>query len=361
MIYVICFVMSILFCFLANKNFNNKILYYFLSFLSIIIPVTLASFRSLEIGTDLTVYLYPAFQKALSFSNFISYSNAASYILDDFIFRFVVFYLTKIFADFNYVLFFIQLITCTFFYFGCYNFKKNSNPVIIYSMFLFIYFNISLNLIRQFMALSILFYCFKYFNSNFRKLIIGFIIACLIHKTSIIFLIIYIIYVSQKGKYKKLVSISCVSILIISLLLYPQILKLLVEIGVFPSRYLYRYAIDLGSINFNFADTLLYFFIFIIAILKKGANKNETFDFLFLMNLITLIILQIGVFVPYGNRIAYYFGIFSFPLLSSCIKNSKKDKLLLLILTIIFLIIYFIFVYIISKIGDTYPFIYRNY
>lgn len=361
MIYILCFLLSILFCFLANKKYENKKKFYIFSILAIIIPVLLATFRGLEVGTDLKVYLYPAFLKATSISKFSVFTQKIDYMIGDKLVQMLVFFSAKIFNDFNYLLFFIQLIICSFFYFGSYNFREKANPAIIYSMFLFVFYNMSLNLIRQFITMSILFYAFKYMKKEKIKFFIALIIAYLCHKTAIIGVLILILYITSKSKYKYLFTILTVFGLIFSLVFYSDILSLLANLQIIPEVYVLRYSLDIGNTNANLIDTLFFIYIIVISLIKGKKENNDDYDFLFLMNAIALILMQVGSLVPYGNRLSYYFEMFSFVLLANVIKNCKREKKFVTILTFIVILVYFIYIYLICQNGETYPYIFYNY
>ena len=355
MIYLLCFAFSIFFCYLGYKNENKKISNRIFSILAILIPAILAGLRDTSIGTDVEVYLTVAHKLAQNYNDFFEYCS----ILDlEFLYKAMVFFVTKIFGSINMVMFIQHFIICTLFFIGAKNFKEKANPIITFSLFLLMYYNISLNIMRQFMAMSIVFYAYKFVKEEkFLKYLFYVLLATLFHSSAIISLVIYLLYKICKSKHKYLYSFFVLGILILAIVFYNPTLELLVKTGMINAKFM-RYSLDYSVADFNYVDTLIKLYtLFITFFQLKKLKKDKDNFFYTLISVFDIVILQISIFSPQIMRLSMYFGIIALVNVSRIITDSRQNKVPLTLVTYGIYLLYFVMYYIIGGAGETYPYI----
>lgn len=354
MIYLICFILSSFFMFLSEKFKKNRYLKIFFSIFAVLTPSLLAGLRSINIGTDVKVYVVPAFNLAQEYTNFFDYNKIVSL---EFLYKLLVFLVTNVFNNINYLLFVQHFIICSLFFIGAKQHSEKANPTITYTLFLLMYYNMSLNIVRQFLAMAFVFISFKYLeDGKFKKFIILVLTATLFHTSAIIALVFYFLYFLCKKKYRLFYSMILLIILIISLLYFNNILEFLTSVGIINSKYI-RYKMIFEQGNISVFDSLIKIYIFGLTFFQfKKLKKDKENYFYTLISLFDLILLQIGIFSQHASRISLYFGMYSLINISRILKNSKENKLVLTMFTLVIFIIYFIYVYIYGGAAQTYPY-----
>ena len=363
MIYIVCFFLATIFSLIANKYDEKSKKYKFFSLIAIILPALLAGLRDVSVGTDVTGYVVPSFKASLVSSSFSSFSNLMFNYNLDYMFRVLTYYSSVLFKDIRFVLFCESLITVFFFYIGSKNIIENKKGrPFVYLMFLLLYYNMSLNIIRQFIAVSIILYSYKFIKEEkIIKYFVTVLIATLFHNTAIIGVLLYVIYLISKNKHRLLYSLAIFIILFGIMFNYNTILVILSKTGIVATRYVSRYALGAKGINISFADEIIKIYtLFLLVLTRKVNDKDKDYPFLCIVSIFDFLLFQIGAFVDYASRITLYFGVFSIVLTSKLVFDSKKNKKILCILTLIIYFIYFVYMYIICNNGNTYPYIFMR-
>jgi len=199
LIYLFCFFIS---CFLIWLGENNK-KYFIISkiifLLALIIPAVLAGLRDFSIGVDVLTYGNHFFYDVVSSPNL----NTISPIWDGWIepgYKWLTFIVTKFTDDVHWFYFLIMLLQNIFVFLGFYIYKDKLPIWLGMWCYYCIFFNNSLNMIRQNFAMSILFFAsFYLLNKSYIKYTIWILITLLFHKAVLsAFLLIPIhIYISK--------------------------------------------------------------------------------------------------------------------------------------------------------------------
>ena len=74
-IYIICFIISCILIKVSDKVKSNKIVYFIINTIALLIPCLLAAFRDTSIGTDVEVYVKQLFEKSEISKDFSNYLN----------------------------------------------------------------------------------------------------------------------------------------------------------------------------------------------------------------------------------------------------------------------------------------------
>lgn len=170
-----------------------------LIFLTIAIPVLFAALRNYTVGIDTGVYAWPLIQRAtqLSWNNFIKYSSIDGIEIG---------YAGLTYVCANYIgglpvlLGIAQLITIGFVFLRIWDFRKEAPVFVMSMMYMFLLYNRSFNLIRQCMAMTMVFYATRYID-NKKILFFAFVfVAMLFHNSAILGLVYMVIYYAATGK-----------------------------------------------------------------------------------------------------------------------------------------------------------------
>lgn len=310
-------IVSVIFSYIACKNFNKKSMNFkVLSFLSAV-PLTVISGLRYNVGADYKGYT--------SFFYYMLY-NPNSKVIGNFEVGFKL--MTKfiqIFTDNPAWLFIIISTIISFFVFkAIYN--ESPNPPL--SIFLYVsmqFYFYSMNGMRQFIAMSIFMFSIKYIKN---REIIPFLllntIGITFHNSSILFIPLYFLY---------------------NIKLTPKVSILLLSIGTIFANYIYKYLLmivlntkyatyigskyDTGSHGYIVMLIQIFVLIFALFWYKKRENNNEnkTYNFYCILQLFATYLSCIDGLLPLLSRIRISFSfpaIILIPMSLELIKNKKE-------------------------------------
>lgn len=359
-IYLITFSISIVFTFVAQKNFekNKKSATGIItSFLAIMIPSLLACFRDESIGTDVLVYMKKIFYWAVNSDTFFNFNKMSAI---EFLYK-VLNYIVACFSNNLHVfMFVVEFLMIFFVYISIYYYRKKIPMWLSFLVFLLMYFNRSLNIIRQSIAIPITFFAFRYVKEKkIVKYVVTIIIATLFHSSAFVAGMSYFIYYMLKNeKRTKLKTYSIIIIACLAIANYGTILSYLIyNAKVLPMKYAIH--IPTGEINIPLTESLLKLMLILpILYCKKDLIKyNEDNEFIIFLLVIDFILLQAGMLAPFVQRISFYFGyyyIYEIPQLYVVL--NKKGYSNLNIIYILVLFTYWYVVFIRMNYGETYPY-----
>lgn len=378
MIYIICFIFSTIFTFIAEKTFkkNQKIVGIFFSIFAILIPCILAGLRDVSVGTDVKVYVESMFKNALSFNNLMNYINANNEYTENGYLAFT-YLISRFTNNIHIFLFIIQLVIMIPTYIAFY-YRRDKAPMWLSMIVYFgLYYNYTLNLVRQSMAMAFIFLSYIFFsNKKYIKTLLLFFIALMLHKSAFLaiptYLILYLYAMKKISKRKKFVIIA-ISLIITFLItiFYEKIATFLYNSNILPYKY-YAYVVSdrfrNNSIDINYFDFIyktLWIILYIILYLTNNKEEKrriveDTIPY-FVFIMIDYIIFPISFSIVTLIRVGYYYGLNIFPILiPNYIKIFKKDKvnqILGKLLLVVLVSIYWIYSIMINHGMGTYPYI----
>ena len=209
MIYIVFFLISCFLIWLSEKS-SSRYIGKLLAFIAILLPCILAGMRADTIGTDLRVYVEPMYNAAKQSTSFSSYMDQRWYVIWRYMyvnkfeigFTTLVYLIEKLGGSLGTVLFFIQALILAPIYLGLKRMKKSYPVYLGMLVFYLLFYNTSLNMMRQWIAMSILFYGLSYLITNEKKkYFITIVVACLFHTSALMGVVIYFLYMySQKQR-----------------------------------------------------------------------------------------------------------------------------------------------------------------
>lgn len=370
LVYLIIFLISTTFIYFAEKmDGRNRPITILLIIIAICLPCLLAGVRSLNIGTDVLNYVNPIYLAASSingFNNFIHTYIFYSYELVpisnyEIGYDLFVYLITKIFGNFFSLLFITQLLIIAPIVMGLWKFRSRFPAWLGILTYYLLFYNTSLNMVRQSIAISFLAYGFSYLVQKKYLNYFGLVLlACTFHVTAvigIIFLGIFI-FLNKSAETKKNIPLRLLLIFVISLLIVyvPPLLNITLKIlGV--SRYSQGYIRNSASIAINQIILVVPVIFLLLFQWKRNKNNNDIKIFLLAMLLCNLALSQLSSTSEFASRITAYFSIFNiyvFP----CVTMDKSyiRKSLILALILMYLIGYWYYSYVIMGYSGTIPF-----
>ena len=316
MIYLVCFALSVLFAYLAQRTKSRRN-FYLLSVVSIALPVLLAGFRHYGVGIDTMNYyvkdLYWAGAlKADSLWECLKGCFTKGY--GDPLFALLMGIVAQTTGSFTAFLVVAQAVIIIGVYIGVYRHRKYINPAFVLSIFYLFFFNSSLNVMRQYMAMAVLFaFLADIPQKKWWRYLVGLCIAFMLHSTAIIGigpLALYAVleYKKDRGLSPMKRQLAVSGVMLAGVVLFVPLIRLLTSIHLLSNRFLFFIRDDavspavmiMGGLAIGLAGAFLY---------RKQIRKNCPFaDFYIFNSIVYFVLLQLTFFIAYGKRIGLYFA-----------------------------------------------------
>lgn len=360
LVYIILFTfITFITCFInTKKSTKNRKIYITLAFGAMAI---VGALRKYTIGIDLQILYYPKYIQLVnvSFSNLFSSSNLETgYLL-------FCKLLTLISKEPQTLIIVTSIITTSITGWFIYKYSNNVKCSTILYIILNIYF-MSMNIIRQQLAVSILLIAFHYWMNN--KKLKGILIALLastFHSSAIIVLPVLLLY---GMKFKKNYLYLSAGISLFLMVTYKYIIKIYSIISSILhlsnnkdyASYLENEAFGIGTVNINnilsVALAIIFFCIAYYYIIFINKTKDETQlkrqHFYLFMAAFYMIINIVALKMVIISRLQYYFLPFILLIIPESISLLTKNKNKLLIIILLFSILLFRFTYVFFNSAD---------
>lgn len=315
-------------------NFPSKIFWYLL----IIAPPVFISTIRYGVGTDYFNYISQFQIIKNSPLNTISWDEPLSFLL----YKFSYWLFNSEIGFFFLSAFIIHL----FVVMGIDFFKRDlSMPLALFAYYIMI-FNFGLNGIRQSIAMSIVFFSFRYLiKKNFIKYLIFIFIATLFHKTAIICLIFYLIAMGEKQIISNTRKIVYYGAILTTPFLVLYLIKMFMNVPIFEGYTRYIHSLD-TKIGFwtliEIIPVILPFFLF----RKSISSVNDSYRKLIDLSLLNIPFFYTAYYIQWGSRLAFYTNYFYLILVPILIKSIKSRDLKFILW--IYYMIYFLTLYIVN-------------
>lgn len=380
MIYIVFFLISCFLIWLSEKS-RSRYIKNFLVLIAILLPCILAGMRADTIGTDVRVYVEPLYNAAKQSTSFSSYMNQRwfyiwryKYVYDFEIgFVLLVYLIEKIGGSIGLVLFFIHILILSPVYLGLKRINKRYPIWLGMLVFYMLFYNTSLNMMRQWIAMSILFYGLCYLlEHEKKKYFIVVIVACLFHTSALVGFAIYFLYMySQKQReYIKIANFRLDgSLAPIKLFVYGCIVLLSLNVIAVLLRAigLAKYAGYIqgnGSIYLMPNQIILRLPIIILLVIrwKRMMAEDELTPFYGSMIVLDLLASQLISINVYAFRIASFFSEYNMLSYSALVyagnRKYRANRYITLLYVLAYIIYYWIYYYVITGKHATFPYVF---
>ena len=375
--YVLTFSISLICIYFAQNNEKNKYCYRFLIFLAILIPSILAGLRDYSIGRDVLVYGLDWFQKSISSTNFFEFIEknhgysigygygALSWVVSRF---------TENPHIFFFLLCFLEL---TVLYFAIKPFSGRLTIGVSFFLYFFAYYNDSLNILRQFPAILIVLFSYRYIvKRRFISFLICILLAYAFHSTAVAAIVLYPLSIMAESKSKNLFKTLVIIASVIFILGFEEIFSFVTNIGLLSYSRFSGYLFGSGVIGGRYVRILFFGFLLVYFIYYKSRMSFaeeihiNTLFFYCIISFLMSGVMLLG-YTTYVIRMLYYFDFYlllyipaltyneknSLPNISGSTERSLKISLRLLIIAIVF-VGYWLLTYIIRNGAATYPYMF---
>ncbi len=362
--YIIVFAICILLAGIADKFSKKPFIIPIFLCLFIIVVTLFVGLRDFGIGTDTNVYIDSYFQLINYIHNYhdlFLYGEGYNW---GFLF---LAWIAHLFSNSSQSL---LLITELFvLLFTIYGFQiLNKQQRVSYSAFIFLYLfsfiNSSMNYMRQFCAMAILFTAFAYLmNGKWKQYIILQIISLFFHGSAIIFGFVPFFYYLSTWKDTKKRYIILISIIILTSIIaisLPEYLKVFWKYGLISQVYADRYGVNTdysGNNLFGMSAITIYILVYIaiyISHKKEIITNNEAFLAYTFHSLFIAIRLS-SLAIVYLSRLSDYYYHIDIWFLALMI-SSKKFPTFLKVLICICILYYWYRAYVIGGDCETLPY-----
>lgn len=343
------FIIGIL-AFFSEKYDNKKLVYLIIAILTMV-----AGLRKYTVGFDSFEY-YQKFQ-LIAIKNF-----DAAYGLEK-SFKYVCYFLQRIFNNYNFLFSVFAFITSYLIVVRLWDLRKISSFFCSVTCYYMAFFAMSLNGMRQFVAISIIFFATKFLvESRFLLYLVSVGIAMIFHKTGIEGLLLFgLMTFNWNGvSYKKRVLYLFEMILIVAAVIY-----IIDDFSVYQ-KYMSEAYIDIGVMLFGkllfFIATSLFVFLMrgnndIFAERKDLTYIEKRNTFIICVSYFIGIIFSMSSYVlPILNRIGWYFFIFEGAYMGMLFKTKNPANKLIYIYCIVFFVGWGFFTSITNNAQGTVPY-----
>lgn len=365
--YVICTILSCFFIRMGTRdNMKAKRINIWV-ILALLIPSILAGARDISVGTDTSTYGVPFFTYALQRS-FESYMATAG---GDPLWLILVYGLSRLTANVFWELFLIEFAILFFTYKTLKQYDLGKYTWIGFLVFHMMFYSFTLNLMRQFVSLSILLYSFRYIKEHkWKRYFLICFILFFIQKASIIALFLYPIYHLTTGNYadrfmrksgfpysrflfKCIIIVGACLVVVFSGELIVYVSNLF---GAFTAQV--QYIEEGQTIVWRNLVYMLPLLAFMLIFGKGLAKRNPDFSFFTLLLVVYIILWQLQGISRESYRVGFYFGyyiIVSIPMLIKDIKK-KDNRVGLFCLIFILMAAFYVDYFVVHLYNETYPY-----
>ncbi len=335
---------------------------------ALLIPCLIAGLRGRNVGTDVVTYAEPLFLCAKSSTSFGAFYAGDIYIAEFYGYTAVseyelgflaVCYLSaKVFRSLPVMLFVLQALTVIPVYKGLRAFSDSQPVWLGMSVYFLMYFNHSLNMMRQWIAMAFLFYGFQFLTQRRSgKYFLMVAVAMMFHYSAIAAVGIFFLYqlVAKENTYNKalkmllLILIGMVTILSLDVLVTVMTLLGLRygnyfsgELGLMPNQILYRIPI-----------------LLLLAWRWRYLKENTHYAYFFLLLIVyDLLASQLTSIFANSARIALFFGeyyMLAYPMICMA-SDSRKNRQTMKLFTLGYLSVYWVYTYVIMGSSSTVPY-----
>lgn len=370
-VYVVGFILSTLLLVISNKILKRQRWFVFL--FALLIPCCIAGFRAETVGTDIRTYLTHMIDAAVYADNFKEYLNTSWFMVwrnvyvKDYEIGFIllVFLLTKVFNSIFVVQFVIQLITILPIFIAIKNMKVKLPIWLCMITYYLMIFNTTLNLMRQAIGMAFAFLAYVYLQNNKKKKSICIVIvAAMFHTSSLICVLIFLIYKFVNTNSGKIIFFKFkrpsyyANMVIVIILGIIAVLGSSLIVNIFSSIGFVKYLIYInGEVQFmpnQLISRLPIFILFIYNWRKMEDSGNERF--LFTMICFDLLCSQFTSVNSFAGRVGLYFSQFEIITFPTMYIEAKKSKPVLFAL-MAYMIFYWWFYFVYSGINETIPYV----
>lgn len=351
----------------ASEKVKDRKLKKILIFLALFVPSLFAGLRDFSIGHDVLLYGNGWFERAGTYNSLFDYLEKAHENRIGIGYATVNFLISRVTSDAHVFYFLYEFLQLVVLYFALKPLRKEINITYAFFVYYFCYYNLSFSMLRQIMAILIVFYSYHFIlNKKLVKFVVAILLAYSFHSTGIIGIVLYPI--SWAIQNKNLRQFARIGIILASLLMvlgYEYIFNFFTNLGVLSAERYSHYLTD-SEVGGRFVR-LGYWGIWFLLIMWRGkkcvkfSTKSNTIGMFMIISSIMSFVTFFGS--TWIIRGAYYFDIFQVLFLPILAENlgikmgNSKKKISYFLLGVI-ITAYWLITFIIRNGAATYPYVF---
>lgn len=323
MLYIFCIIVSLIFAIIAEKTQKKALAYIIAAILSLF-----CGLRGSSVGVDTANYITNLYSirdlGILLGGSDIGYS-LISYIMMGY------------FDNPHYALAVFAIITNTLIVIRLWDFKRSSSFTMMILIFLIFHYPYTFNIVRQYLAVSIIFWGTRYLErGSYLKYLCFVTIAASMHTSAILgFLLVFIPFGFERFRFTKIRLVG----------LLGSILMIIIGFSVFQSNF------DKYTKYFQESETNVHLITIVktlAVLLVIAANrpfKNKTFSYSYckthpmrkeipIIYTCGLLLSSFGMLHSFMNRIGFYFMMYEMPFWGQAILARKNRIIFILIISL---------------------------
>lgn len=313
-----------------------------LGIIAILLPCILAGLRDYSVGTDTSGYGRVVFDIARSSDSLSNFFRSQSlYVVNvEPLYKLLIYSISRVTDSVFWEFFIIELIVYYFVYMGLLNECPKRFFGLAVFCFNMLFFPFTLNLMRQSIAMAIIFWGFKYVKrKEIKKYIMVVVFAAFIQLTAFVAIFIYPLFficsgyeIGKKGfvwkflrTHKALIN-SIIVIGSISVVCFaPQIISLMAGL---KKSFGYQLVNMKSSFDGSLASFIL-MFLFLIPVMAKSLlrNKDTLLNFYTVVILVCIILWQLTGVSQESYRVVLYLWILIILAIPEVLIRTRKPKL----------------------------------
>lgn len=331
--------------------------------LSCFLLSALAGLRDDLIGTDIQTYVLYTFAKMQNFSLITEVKENVEFEL---FYEMLAYIVTRFAKDVHWFHFVTEFIICGGTLVFINKFKDKAWPALSLLCFCFLYYNQTLNLMRQWIAMGICMVSYRYMiDKKWLPCIVLAAISVLFHSSAVIvFLVIGIYIFLENGNFDTRRILLIVGCVLLAVLCFTPILKTAIAIGILPEKYNNYFIWEFGKNSLISQVAIRMPVLILIMIfyqdLVKLDEKNKCFiTYMIIDFLLGLLSPQFG----YVTRVAIYFGLWQIILIpemytvAQAKTNKNWQKAIILVAFVLLVFGYWFYNYPLRNFSETCPYV----
>ena len=369
-VYIVAFLLSILLFYIADsqqyRGTGSKVCVG----CALLIPCLVAGLRDRTIGTDVLVYVEPLFLEARVSDSFLEFYNSFIIKADtwwattpvneiEIGFTFLCYVAAKVFNSMPLLLFCIQALTVIPIYKGLRAFSDTQPVWLGMVVYYLMFYNQTLNMMRQWIAMAFLFNGFQFLRSRqYRKYFLFVLVAALFHNSAVLAIGVFFIHqlvARENSLNNKVTAFLLILIGVVMILSLEFFAKLMTTLGL-------RYGNYITGELMLMPNQILYRLpiLFLLVWRWKYLKEHTPYAHFFLVLIIyDLLASQLTSIFPQSARIALFFSeyyLLAYP--SICMASaSKKNRQAMKLFTIAYLSYYWWYIYVLMNASETMPYL----
>lgn len=330
--------------------------------LSCILLAALAGLRAELIGTDIKTYVLYTFTKVQKFSVI---SEVKENVQFELFYEMLAYIVSRFTNDVHWFHFATEMIICGGTIIFISKFKDKAWMALSLLCFCFLYYNQTLNLMRQWIAMGICMIAYRYMvDKKWVPCLFFASLSVLFHSSAVIAFVVIAIYILlENGKFdtrRILLIVGCISLVV---LCFAPVLKAAIAIGVLPEKYNNYFIWEFGKASLLSQVIVRMPVLILILLLYRELVEYDVRNKCF----ITYIIIDflLGLLSPqfgYVTRVATYFGLWQIILIPEMFNvaqaktNKNWQKALILVGFVLLLFGYWFYNYPLRNFSETCPY-----